>query len=139
MKPVIWHVLFYPKKPAHFWARKYGHVGLAGWCDETWVHLELTRGRFDVQTYYRHDEVEDFLSQCLTYTDMLRMPDVGKPISHFGRPMTCTALVRHTLGIRERALLPDRLFGILRENYDAEWLNGFRQGQGNDGTKTGSD
>ncbi len=139
MMPVIWHVAFSPKKRWHFWARKYGHVSIFAFTNETWVHLDLSRKNFDMRTFYAHDQVNDYLSFMLHYYTVLKFGE-AKPVSNsFFAPMTCVSFVKHALGIKSRALRPDALYRILIDKYDAEIMNDTQGAEGNCGTKTSPD
>jgi hypothetical protein len=117
----IWHVVFHPG-PAR-WARKYRHVSLAGYADDTWLHLDLHRGGVSMATIYRYDEVQDYLSYLLAHYSVLKFgPSRGETAS-FMRPMTCVSFTKHVLGVKSCALRPDGLFTTLVRNYSAEVLN----------------
>lgn len=115
---MIWYVVFHPRTKGHWWARQFGHVSLAGFSNETWTQLDLTRTGVDVRTFYAHDEVQDYLSFLSAHHTLIqygKAQDVGG--SYF-QPMTCVGFVKHTLGIRSRALSPDQLFAILAKKHD---------------------
>jgi hypothetical protein len=119
---MIWHVIFHPKD-GEWWTRRFGHVSLAGFQNETWVHLDLGREAVTVKPMFLHDETVDYLSTLLTYYTLLRFGPAKNQASSFFMPMTCVSFVKHTLGIRSRALLPDQLFHSLIRDHDAEVLN----------------
>jgi hypothetical protein len=135
MKPVVWHVIFHPREKHQWWARRYGHVSLVGFVNETWMHLDLNRSGFIAEAFFCRDEVQAFLSNALCYAHVLRVPSLQKTRSHFMRPMTCVSFTKQVLGLRSRALLPDQLFDTLTKNHGAEWLNEeAKSPQGNTGT-----
>lgn len=117
----IWHVIFHPGRSP--WARKYRHVSLAGYADETWLHLDLQRGGVNVAAIYRYQEVQDYLSYLLTHYSVLKFGPSLPETRSFMRPMTCVSFTKHVLGVKSGALRPDRLFTTLVESYGAEILN----------------
>ncbi len=136
MKPVVWHVIFHRREKHQWWARRYGHVSVVGFVNETWMHLDLNRSGFIAEAFFSYDERQEFLSKCLCYSDVVRVPVLSESRSHFMRPMTCVSFVKQVLGLRSRALLPDQLFDTLTQNHGAEWLNEQTESpRGNSGTK----
>lgn len=120
MKPVIWHVIFHPSKK--WWARRFSHVSVAGWSNETWVHLDLSSDAFVAEVLYAYDEVNDFLGKMLLNTTIVKVR--GEPRkSSYMRPMTCVNFVKHVIGLPSRALLPDALFHDLVRNHSGEIMN----------------
>lgn len=120
---MIWFVVFHPKEKKHWWARQFSHVSLAGFSNETWTHLDLGRTGVDVRTFYAHDDVKDYLSYLTAHHAVLRVgPSLG-PGHSFFQPMTCVGFVKHTLGVRCRALFPDQLFEILIREHNAVMMN----------------
>lgn len=118
---LIWHVVFHPGKSA--WGRKYRHVSLAGYSNDTWLHLDLNNIGVCVANIYHHDEVRDYLSYLLTYYTVLRFgPTLGKSRS-FWMPMNCVSFTKHVLGVRSSALRPDGLASTLIHKYGSEVLN----------------
>lgn len=118
-----WFVVFHPKEKKHWWAGRFSHVSLAGFSNETWTHLDLKRGGVDVRVFYAYDDVQDYLSFLSAYHVVLKF---GLPIAtgkEWLRPMTCVGFVKHVLGVRSRALLPDQLFEILIRDNKAELIN----------------
>lgn len=135
--PVIWHVIFHPREKGDWWARRFSHVSLAGWTNETWIHLDLGRSEVDLRAFYAHDDVNDYLSSLLTHYTVVKFGAVDTPGQSFMRPLTCVSFVKHVLGVRSRALLPDQLFRILKSQYGAETLNEGENCRGNGGTTSG--
>lgn len=136
--PVIWYAVFAPKKKHHWWARKFGHVSLLAYSNDTWTHIDLHRHRVDVRTFYAHDEVRDGLSFLLHYNTILKVGP-AKDVSHFYMPLTCVTFVKHTLGIPSRALRPDALYRTLVHDHNAEIVNEGPIDEGNAGTGPGAD
>jgi hypothetical protein len=120
---MIWFVAFHPRQPHHWWARTYGHVSLMGHERETWLHLDLGRDGVETSIFHQYDEVQDFLSYMTAYHTIVRAPELPKARAHFLRPLTCVAMVKHTLGLPSCALLPDQLFTTLTLKYSAEVMN----------------
>lgn len=120
---MIWHVIFHPKEKRHWWARRFSHVSLAGYHNETWVQLDLGRPGVDIRTFYAHDEVHGYLSYLTGHHTVLRFGEAVGPGRRFGRPMTCVGFVKHVLGVRSRALLPDGLFTTLIRDNNAVIVN----------------
>lgn len=118
---LIWHVIFHREK--RWWGGRFSHVSLAGFSNETWLHLDLQRAGLSVATIYAYDEVRDFLSFLLAHTTVVRFGPGIAPGRHFFRPMTCVSFVKHVLGVRSSALRPDALFRDLVSRYGAEVLN----------------
>jgi len=117
---MIWHVVFHPG-PC-LWG-KYRHVSLAGYSNETWVHLDLSIYGAHIAAIYAHDEVNDYLTFLLAHYTVLRFGSANGAKSHFLRPMTCVSFVKHVLGLRSGALRPDGLLRFLISNCDVEILN----------------
>lgn len=136
MSPV-WYVVFHPKQKGHWWGRRFSHVSLAGWTNETWIHLDVGRFGAEVASFYAHDEVNDFLSFNLAHRVMVRVGIREVTGGFFGRPMTCVSFVKHVLGVRSRALLPDQLFRTLTEDQGFEVVNVRVEAEGNRGTEAG--
>lgn len=126
---LIWHVIFHPG-PA-LWSKKYRHVSLAGFSNDTWLHIDVNRQGFSVAAIYHHDEVKDFLTYLLAHYTVLRFGPSIADKAHFFKPMTCVSFVKHTLGVRSCALRPDGLFSDLVRNYDVKVLNEAENPQGN--------
>lgn len=129
-KPIIWHVVFHPG-PC-LWGR-FKHVGLAGYWDDTWLHLDLHRGGVQTALIHRHDEVQDYLITLLGNYTVVRFGPAREGGRCFGRPMTCVSFVKHTLGIRSGTLRPDGLLRDLLRDFDAEMLNETEHGGANPG------
>lgn len=134
---MIWFVCFHPKRPEHWWARTYGHVSLAGYHDETWVHVDLGRSTTTIEPMFRKETVEEYLSYLTAHSTVLKFGEARRK-SSFLRPMTCVSFAKHLLGVRSRALVPDRLFHDLRKKYDAEIMNEGPVRTGNPGATSGS-
>ena len=117
---MIWFVVFHPRHPEHWWARRFGHVSMLGFEDGTYVHVDLRRAGVEVETFYRHDDIQNMLSYFLTHHTLVKFGPALGPGRVFGAPMTCVQLVKHTLGLKTRALLPDGLFRILTTQFKAE-------------------
>jgi hypothetical protein len=117
---LIWHVVFHPG-PC-FWG-KYQHVSLAGYADETWLHLDVQRGGVSVATIHRFDEVTDFLSFLLAHYTVLKFGPQRGVSRQFFQPMTCVSFVKHVLGIRSSALRPDGLLLSLERDFGAVRVN----------------
>lgn len=128
---LIWHVIFHPEPK--WWARKHSHVSLAGFANDTWLHLDLGREGVGVSAIYAHDEVHDFLSLLLAHYTVLRFGPAVRQRPHFWRPMTCVSFAKHVLGVRSSALLPDGLLRDLRRDYGAEVLHEAENAKGNKG------
>ena len=119
----LWHVLFHRPPKRRWYAREFSHVSIAFRQNETWVHLDLHASGFRPGVYFTFDEVQDFLAHACATTTIVRLQHV--PIrSHFLRPMSCVSFVKHVMGLRSRALLPDTLFRDLVENHGGEVING---------------
>lgn len=119
---LIWHVIFHRERK--WWALgEYSHVSLAGFSNDTWLHLDLHKDGMSVASIYHYEEVQDFLSFLLTYTTVVRFGPTVAQKRHFFRPMTCVSFVKHTLGVRSSALLPGGLLRDLVRDYSAEVLN----------------
>lgn len=112
------------------WSRRFRHVSLAGFSDGTWFHLDLTRRGVSASMIYRYDEVDDFLTYLLANYTVVRFGS-GQIAPHFLAPMSCVSFVKHALGIRSGALLPDALFRNLTRNYGCEVINDAEGAQGN--------
>lgn len=109
-----WFVIFHPKEKKHWWARRFSHVSLAGFSNETWTQLDLGRSGVDVRTFYAHDDVQDYLSYLTAHHVVIFYGEGSHGNGgEFWRPLTCVGFVKHTLGMRARALSPDRLFETL--------------------------
>lgn len=112
---MIWFAVFHPT--AGGWAKvlrqRFCHVSLAGYANDTWVHLDVGRDGVEVNTIYAHDEVNGYLSFLLEYMVLVKVGHVDRPGKQFFRPMTCVSFVKHALGLRSGALLPDGLFRSL--------------------------
>lgn len=125
-----WHVVFHPREKKHWWAKRFSHVSLAGFENNTWVHLDLGRATVDVQAFYAQQEVEDYLSYLTAYHTVVQFGQAKGDGFGFWRPMTCVSFVKHTLGIKSCALRPDGLFEILTVGnnsvkiYDAQSSSG---------------
>lgn len=132
---MIWYVVFHPKRPEHWWARRFGHVSLMGYERETWVHVDLGRHGVQTEIFHTYDDVTEFLSYMLHYHTVVRAPVCSAPRFHFARPLTCVAMVKHTIGLPSRALLPDGLFRTLTRDFNAEIANENPESpKGNGGT-----
>lgn len=131
---MIWHVIFHPGPS--WWSREFRHVSLAGYSNDTWLHLDLGNHGVTAAPIFAFEEVQDYLTLLLAHYTVLRF---GPPLSerrHLLRPMTCVTFVKHVLGIRSGALRPDGLFRDLVQNYDAQVLNESRKApSGNTGTE----
>lgn len=118
-KSMIWFVIFHPAQ-GEWWTRKFRHVSLAGYANETWLHIDVQRKGVGVAAIYSHDEVTDFLSFLLAHYTVVKFgPALGNS-RHFLQPMSCVSFVKHTLGVRSGALRPDGLFRTLVQNYGSE-------------------
>lgn len=118
---VIWHVVFHPGRC--LWGRQWRHVSLAGFTNQTWLHLDLGRGGVSAAAFFAHDEVQDYLSYLLAYYGVLKFGPSRGGMGAYGRPMTCVSFVKHVLGVRSGALLPDGLWRDLVRNHHAEIVN----------------
>ena len=117
---MIWFLAFSPKKKGHWWGRRFGHVSLIGFENETWVNLDLQKSKVDVRAFYTFEDTNDYLSYLLAHFTVLKFgPALPKSHSFFA-PMTCVSFAKHVLGVRSSALLPDGLFRILIRKYNAE-------------------
>ena len=122
---LIWHVVFHPGRC--LWSRRWRHVSLAGFANDTWLHLDLNRGGVSVAAIYHYDEVTDYLSFLLHHYTVVKFgPSLGRSRS-FLRPMSCVAFTQHVLGLPRGALLPDGLFATLTSDYGAEVVKGEGQ------------
>ena len=119
---MIWYVAFFPKKPEHWWAREFGHASLAGFDNQTWLHLDLRKDKTDIRLMFTKADTEDYLSFLLTHSTLLKFgPSIeAMKFKSYFRPMTCVGFICHTLGVSSRALRPDGLFRDLVRNYSAE-------------------
>lgn len=135
---MIWFVVFHPKERHQWWGRRFGHVSLAGFKDDTWVHVDVGIKNTEIAPVYRYDDVRSYLA-CLTSTaTVLKFGPAQNPGGSFFFPMTCVSFVKHVLGVRSRALRPDGLFEILIREYKAELMNEdaqTAQGERNPGAK----
>lgn len=137
--PVIWYVAFSPKKKTHWWSRKFGHVSVFGWTNETWIGLDLQRNEVDVRAFFTHDDTSDYISYMLTHFTVLKF-GYALPVSKtFFQPMTCVSFVKHVLGVNSCALLPDSLFRILLRKYDAEIIDAAQSPPGDGSTEANAD
>ncbi|MBL4898135.1 MAG: hypothetical protein JKX76_00675 [Colwellia sp.] len=119
---LIWHVVFHPGKT--LWSRQFSHVSLAGYSNDTWLHLDVQRGGVNVASIYHHDEVQDYLTFILGHYTVLRFgPSQERPARTFLAPMTCVSFAKHVLRFRSCALRPDRLFSDLVRVEGTEVLN----------------
>jgi hypothetical protein len=119
---LVWHVIFHPGK--RFWSRKFSHVSLAGYSNDTWLHLDVQLGGMNVASIYHHDEVEQYLSFLIANYTVVRFgPAREAPSRAFFSPLTCVSFVKHVIRPRSSALRPDRLFRDLVRNEGAEVLN----------------
>lgn len=130
---LIWHVIFHPER--RWWSGPHSHVSLAGFSNDTWLHLDLQRAGVSVASIYHYDEVQDFLSFLLTHYTVLRFGPAIAQRNHFLRPMSCVAFTKHVLGVRSSALLPDGLLRDLVRDYGAQVLNETQDAKGDDGAK----
>ncbi len=128
---MIWHVVFHPGKS--LWSKRFRHVSLAGFSNDTWLHLDLSRDGVAATPIYAHDEVEDYLTLLLAYYTVVRFGPVAGRSRSFFRPMTCVSFVKHTLGVRSGALRPDGLFRDLVQDYGARVLNESGETSGGNG------
>lgn len=117
---VIWHVVFHPG--SLLWSRNFRHVSLAGYSNETWLHLDLNRTGVSVSPIYHYQEVNDYLSYLAAYYTLVKWGP-AEVAPHFLAPMNCVSFVKHALGVRSGALLPDGLFQILTRKYKCEVIN----------------
>lgn len=119
---MIWYVVFHPKG-SRLWPGRYCHASLAGYDNETWVEIDLHRRGVVVKPIFAHDEVREYLAVLLSHYTVVKFgPSQGQG-RHFLRPMTCVSFIKHTLGVRSRALLPDGLLHSLVRDHGAEVLN----------------
>lgn len=133
---MIWHVIFHPKEKRHWWAHRFSHVSLAGYHNETWTQLDLGRGGVDVRCFYAHDEVHGYLAYLTGHHTVVRFGEALGPGKFFWRPMTCVSFVKHTLGVRSRALRPDGLFTSLIRDNNAVIVNETQGSTGNGRTES---
>ncbi|MFY0633675.1 MAG: hypothetical protein JXQ91_07680 [Vannielia sp.] len=133
-RPVIWHVVFHPGPCIY---GRFMHVGLAGYWDDTWLHLDLHRLGVHVNMIHRHDEVQDYLATLLGNYTVVRFGPARDRPGGFFRPLTCVSFVKQTLGIRCGALRPDGLLRDLLRDFNAEMLNASEDAGPNSGS-TGS-
>lgn len=119
---LIWHVVFHPGK--RLWSRRFCHVSLAGYSNDTWLHLDLQRHGINAASIYHHDEVEQYLEfLCANYTVIKFGPAQPHSSRAFMGPMTCVSFVKHMLRLRSSALRPDRLFSDLLRVEGTEIIN----------------
>ena len=88
---LIWHVIFHPER--RWWSGKHSHVSLAGFANDTWLHIDLQRAGLSVASIYHFDEVENFLTFLLSHYTVVRFGPSIDEKRHFLRPMTCVAFV----------------------------------------------
>lgn len=113
---LIWHVIFHREK--RWWGKRFSHVSLAGYSNDTWLHLDLHLYGVSVASIYHHDEVDAYLQFLLANYTVVRFgPSICQSRSFF-KPMTCVAFVKHVLGLRSGALRPDTLFRDLVRNHE---------------------
>lgn len=115
------YLAFWRKERHQWWARRYGHVTMFFFGQQTWVHIDVEHRGMSVHVHFTKDEVDDFLSRVFTYALVVRYP--VRLRSHFFRPLTCVSFVKHAFGIRSCALSPDGLLRTLRASGEAEILN----------------
>lgn len=128
---IIWHVIFHPGKS--LWSRRFSHVSLAGFSNETWLHLDVQLGGVNVASIFHHDEVKDYLTFLLAHYTVVRFGSANAlPARTFFAPLTCVSFVKHTLRFRSCALRPDPLFKHLLREDNVKVLN-ETQGSGRDG------
>lgn len=130
---LIWHVVFHPGKT--WWSRKYRHVSLAGYSNDTWLHLDVNIKGVSVANLYHYDEVHDYLTYLVAHYHVLRFGPTLEKSRQFFSPLTCVSFVKHVLGVRSCALLPDGLERTLRLNYGAEVIHEGQGTSGNSGTE----
>jgi hypothetical protein len=132
---LIWHVIFHRGRT--LWSRRFCHVSLAGYSNDTWIHLDLQRGGMNIASIYHHEEVQDYLTFLLAHYTVLRFgPTRDRSSRSFLAPMTCVSFVKHVLRARSSALRPDRLFSDLVRVEGAEVLNENPENSGISGTET---
>jgi len=134
---MIWFVVFHPKERRHWWAKKFSHVSLSGFSNETWTNVDLGRTGVDIRVFYARDEVHDYLTYLTGHHTVLRFGKAIEPGRCFLSPMTCVGFVKHTLGVRSRALLPDQLFESLIRVNNAVMMNEGEGSPGNGRTESG--
>jgi len=126
---LIWHVVFHPGR--RFWSRRFCHVSLAGYSNDTWLHLDLQRHGVNAAAIYHHDEVQKYLEFLLTYYTVVKFgPSIPQPSRSFFGPMTCVSFVKHMLRLRSSALRPDTLFRDLLRIEGTEIVNEDAETQG---------
>ncbi|WP_120636031.1 hypothetical protein [Ruegeria sp. EL01] len=119
---LIWHVVFHPGK--RFWSRRFCHVSLAGYSNDTWLHLDLQRHGVNAASIYHYDEVQAYLDFLLTHYTVVKFgPAHPASSTAFLGPMTCVNFVKHMLRLRSSALRPDGLFRDLLRIEGTEILN----------------
>lgn len=132
---LIWHVVFHPGR--RWWSRQFCHVSLAGYSNDTWLHLDVQRGGVNVASIYHHDEVKDYLTYLLAHHTVVRFGPTQERVSRcFFSPLTCVSFVKHVLRCRSSALRPDSLFRDLVHIQGAEVLNENPEGSRDTGTAT---
>lgn len=119
--PIVWHACFHDDKK--WWGRKYSHVSLAGYAEDTWLHLDLHRTGVSMAAIFKYQEVEDFRQHLLKNFAVVRVGITETPSFSFAGPMTCVGFAKHVLGVRSCALRPDALFRCLIRDYDGVWIN----------------
>lgn len=135
-RSVIWHVVFQPREKRDWWAGQYRHVSLAGYCNDTWFHIDVQRTGFGATAIYHYEDVQDFLSYLLTYYTVVRFGPARGGSRQFLMPMTCVSFVKHVLGVRSGALRPDGLLRTLVRDYGAEIVGEPQQAPGDAGAET---
>lgn len=125
---LIWHVIFHPGK--RFWSRQFSHVSLAGYSNDTWLHLDAQLGGMNVASIYHHDEVDQYLKFLLANYTVVRFgPARAAPSRAFFTPLTCVSFVKHVIRPRSSALRPDGLFRDLVRNEGAKVMNESEEGR----------
>lgn len=125
----IWHVVFHHGRS--LWSRRFRHVSLAGYTNDSWLHLDLHRGYVSTAVIYHHDDVQEYLSYLLTHYTVVKFGPSLPRSRQFGRPMTCVNFTKHVLGVRSGALRPDGLFTSLVRDHNAEVINATESPEGN--------
>lgn len=120
-KPIIWYVCFHEGRS--LWGRRFRHVSLAGYAEDTWLHFDLHRTGVSVAAIYRYEEASLFREYLLANFAVVKVGFTETPGFNFARPMTCVGFVKHVIGLRSSALRPDSLFRCLLRNKHGVWVN----------------
>lgn len=110
-----------------WWARKFSHVSVLKFENETWTLVDVDRHAVTIRSLYKRSDVDQMWSE-LSGTVIVHVPE-GDGRAFFS-PLSCVSFAKHAAGIRSRALLPDGLFRDLCRNNAEIVHDGRRQASG---------